>query len=201
MSREKEIEVVKWMSEQEVEEFEITQQKVILVMINRAMRRLEQSEAYKRNWVGDSALDDVDHDIKKIKQRKAALQLVAEYRSAVLNLNGLTEPTVSHGDKDKFYKSGQWQRLRYKVLSKSSMSCALCGARRSDGAELHVDHIEPRSLRPDLELDADNLQVLCKDCNLGKSNLDNTDFRAIGSDITRAAANASSEDDATKEAS
>ena len=189
-----------WMSDQEVERFELAQQKVLVAMINYAMRSFKQSEAYMDDFWFSGALDQVDAHIKAIKKRKAALQLVAEYRSAVLNEKGLTEPTVSHGDKDQFYTSRQWQRLRYKVLSKSSMSCALCGARRSDGAELHVDHIEPRSLRPDLELDVDNLQVLCKDCNLGKSNLDNTDFRAIVSGITQAAANSPSEDDASKEA-
>jgi len=42
---------------------------------------------------------------------------------------------------------------------------------------MHVDHIRPRSKSPSLELDPDNLQVLCKACNLGKSNLDDTDFR------------------------
>ena len=42
---------------------------------------------------------------------------------------------------------------------------------------MHVDHIKPRSKFPDLELEFDNLQILCKACNLGKSNKDQTDFR------------------------
>jgi 5-methylcytosine-specific restriction endonuclease McrA len=38
----------------------------------------------------------------------------------------------------------------------------------SDGVTLHVDHIVPVS-RGGLTLD-DNLQTLCQECNLGKSN-------------------------------
>ena len=47
----------------------------------------------------------------------------------------------------------------------------------SPNVELHVDHIKPRSKHPELELDINNLQILCKDCNLGKSNTDSIDYR------------------------
>ena len=50
----------------------------------------------------------------------------------------------------------------------------LCGETKG---QMHVDHIQPRSKRPDLALTFDNCQVLCKDCNLGKRANDNTDFR------------------------
>jgi hypothetical protein len=49
-----------------------------------------------------------------------------------------------------------------------------CGAK--DGAP-HIDHIKPRSKYPELELDEDNLQVLCKDCNYGKGAEFEDDFR------------------------
>jgi 5-methylcytosine-specific restriction endonuclease McrA len=49
----------------------------------------------------------------------------------------------------------------------------LCGATE----RIVVDHIKPRRKFPELELDLDNLQVLCNDCNMGKSNDDYTDFR------------------------
>ena len=52
----------------------------------------------------------------------------------------------------------------------------VCGASGKQTV-LHVDHIKPRSKYPELALDPNNLQVLCKDCNLGKSNLYNTDWR------------------------
>ena len=34
--------------------------------------------------------------------------------------------------------------------------------------QLEVDHVKPRKNYPELELDIDNLQILCRDCNLRK---------------------------------
>jgi hypothetical protein len=77
-----------------------------------------------------------------------------------------------------FYDTDEWRRVRYEALRLHGGKCCLCGATANGGATLHVDHIKPRSLFPELELDVNNLQVLCRDCNLGKSNLDDTDWRA-----------------------
>jgi len=76
-----------------------------------------------------------------------------------------------------FYKSPQWKELRYTALSLSEGSCQLCGAKASDEVQIHVDHIKPRSKYPELELDLDNIGVLCGDCNMGKSNYDEFDYR------------------------
>lgn len=78
---------------------------------------------------------------------------------------------------DDFYKSQTWRELRFAALRLSDGRCLLCGARASDGVRLQVDHIKPRSKYPEYERDLDNLQVLCEDCNYGKSNYDETDFR------------------------
>ncbi|RYZ77711.1 MAG: hypothetical protein EOP05_00795 [Proteobacteria bacterium] len=43
---------------------------------------------------------------------------------------------------------------------------------------MHVDHIKPRSKYPHLELEFSNLQVLCRQCNFGKSNKYEDDFRS-----------------------
>lgn len=75
-----------------------------------------------------------------------------------------------------FYKSPEWRQLRYKALVKNGRKCLACGA-HGDGIVLHVDHIKPRSKYRELELDINNLQVLCEDCNIGKSNVDETDWR------------------------
>lgn len=77
----------------------------------------------------------------------------------------------------EFYSSNKWRELRYIALQQSEGTCTLCGARASDGVQLHVDHIKPRSTYPELQYDLDNLQILCEDCNLGKSNYDDTDWR------------------------
>ena len=79
--------------------------------------------------------------------------------------------------RDPFYDSQAWHELRYKALKKSDGRCQLCGARQTAENPLQVDHIKPRSKHPELALTLSNLQVLCRDCNQGKSNTDETDWR------------------------
>ena len=67
-----------------------------------------------------------------------------------------------------FYRSQVWRSLRIEVLAESNRRCLLCGNSPDNGITLHVDHIKPRSLFPELALEKSNLQVLCEDCNLGK---------------------------------
>ena len=78
---------------------------------------------------------------------------------------------------DEFLKSYEWRSMRMKVLRRDGAVCACCGATRSDGVRMHVDHIKPRKLFPQLALDENNLQVLCEECNHGKGNWDMTDWR------------------------
>ena len=78
---------------------------------------------------------------------------------------------------DGFYMTREWRELRYKALVINGAKCQCCGATRNDGVRLHVDHIKPRSKFQKLQLELSNLQVLCEDCNLGKSNKDSTDWR------------------------
>jgi len=80
--------------------------------------------------------------------------------------------------KPDFYQTDTWRTLRFEVLKASKGCCNLCGrSNREHGIVLHVDHIKPKSKWPELALAKDNLQVLCEDCNLGKSNRDDTDWR------------------------
>jgi 5-methylcytosine-specific restriction endonuclease McrA len=76
-----------------------------------------------------------------------------------------------------FYNSPEWQRLRYSAIEKYGNRCAACGRSPKDGVVIHVDHIKPRSLNPELALDIDNLQILCEPCNVGKSNKFSKDWR------------------------
>jgi len=78
---------------------------------------------------------------------------------------------------DEFFASLAWKKLRYAVLQKAGARCQCCGVSAASGPQLHVDHIKPRSKYPELALEESNLQVLCADCNIGKSNLDETDWR------------------------
>ena len=87
------------------------------------------------------------------------------------------EAQIGKRPSQSFYESEQWRVLRYQALKNCGAACQLCGATKEKGAVLHVDHIKPRSKYPDLALTLDNLQVLCKDCNLGKGAWDESDWR------------------------
>ena len=81
-------------------------------------------------------------------------------------------------EKDLFYRSSEWRSLRYQVLREQSACCSCCGrSPRVHGVVLHVDHILPRSKFPHFALVKSNLQVLCDDCNLAKSNTTFDDWR------------------------
>ena len=59
--------------------------------------------------------------------------------------------------------------LRHEVFKRDKYTCKECGAKKSEGATLHIDHIIPISKGGTDELS--NLQTLCADCNLNKSNI------------------------------
>lgn len=79
--------------------------------------------------------------------------------------------------KREFYLSQEWLALRYRVLARYGGCCMLCKTGGDKNNPIQVDHIKPRSRYPGLELVESNLQVLCKACNQGKSNTDQTDWR------------------------
>lgn len=59
-------------------------------------------------------------------------------------------------------------RLRVQILRRDEYRCRMCGASAREGAQLHVDHILPVSHGG--QTVPNNLQALCRACNLGKSN-------------------------------
>lgn len=72
------------------------------------------------------------------------------------------------------YATEAWQKLRYETLKKYGRKCMVCFVTNT---ELHVDHIKPVSKHPRLAFEPSNLQVLCRACNIGKSNRDEIDWR------------------------
>lgn len=86
-------------------------------------------------------------------------------------------PKVYQWKKDPFYKSYEWATLRYQALQKCGRRCGACNREAANGVWLNVDHIKPRKKYPALALDINNLQVLCNECNKGKGNWDETDWR------------------------
>jgi 5-methylcytosine-specific restriction endonuclease McrA len=107
------------------------------------------------------------------KQRNASVTLPAPKARKVKKTK--RGPSVV---RTEFYKSDAWRALRFLALKASDGCCCLCGrSNRGHGIILHVDHIKPRSRYPALALTLSNLQVLCEDCNMGKGNRDDTDWR------------------------
>jgi len=104
----------------------------------------------------------------KQKRRDRIKELEAEV--AQLKRNKRQAPRYEPGMKSEFYETREWRSLRFDVIKESDGKCKLCGRSRDDGVIMHVDHIKPRSKFPALELVFSNLQLLCEDCNLGKSN-------------------------------
>lgn len=142
----------------------------IEALIERQHKRLAKA----KQELADSAEGKA---IRVIKAR------IAQHNRNIIRLEGRAvrkahagQAKPSGGSRD-FYASTLWRQLRYKVLVAHGRRCVCCGASPETGAVLHVDHIKPRSTHPELALDITNMQVLCEVCNLGKSNLDDTDFR------------------------
>ena len=86
---------------------------------------------------------------------------------------------------NKFYQSREWKDLRYQAFVKHGNRCMCCGGSPQDGYKLQVDHIKPRSYYPELALDINNLQILCASCNLGKFDIDETDWRQHMEEIVK----------------
>jgi 5-methylcytosine-specific restriction endonuclease McrA len=68
----------------------------------------------------------------------------------------------------------EWWDLRRKVFAHYGKQCMACAT--TEG-KMHVDHIVPVRDRPDLELDFDNLQILCWRCNTRKGHRNENDYR------------------------
>ena len=62
-------------------------------------------------------------------------------------------------------------RIRFCVLQRDGFKCCTCGASpaKDPSVVLHIDHIKPWAKGGETTMD--NLQTLCSDCNLGKSDL------------------------------
>jgi hypothetical protein len=114
---------------------------------------------------------------KKEDKRKPTWGEIFSLRNAIKELQAeVTRLKTARGNAS-FYDSPEWHKIRYEALRRSNGHCELCGASKADGVIIQVDHIKPRSKYPELALEPSNLQVLCRPCNMGKSNTDQIDWR------------------------
>jgi len=104
---------------------------------------------------------------------KALERFVDYVNSESIDVNESPTETVNDDTtfKYKTKKSISW-RLRFQIMRRDSFKCKFCGRSPATdlGVELHVDHIKPWSKGG--ETIPNNLQTLCSQCNIGKSNLD-----------------------------
>lgn len=119
-----------------------------------------------------------EEDYFLINREKRYAKVVETLSSTGVNVSGLEEKDVlkkfidlfsavkRKSTSTDFYNSVKWKSLRAKVFSIHGNRCQCCGRGPKDGIFLHVDHIKPRSKYPELELDINNLQILCEDCNI-----------------------------------
>lgn len=64
-----------------------------------------------------------------------------------------------------WYKTAEWQRLRWQVLVAALFTCARCGRIEGKTAQLVADHVVPHRGDAGRFWDRANLQCLCKACH------------------------------------
>ena len=86
-------------------------------------------------------------------------------------LQNRRERMADYKESDPFYHSAAWKRVRQVALMRDGGMCQDCMDRMRAGfggkpnRATMVHHIIPRSERPNLELDPDNLRALCAECH------------------------------------
>lgn len=129
-------------------------------------------------WKGELAVPLAPLKSKKsIPQKPKAKPAPPKRPRANKRRKHVGKPHPEYKSGRSFYRCREWLELRYAALKNTDGRCQCCGASAADGVQLHVDHVIPRYKDPRLELNINNLQVLCMDCNVGKGAWDQTDWR------------------------
>lgn len=121
----------------------------------------------------DGGIIEVEQTLTKKISNRLKLRYWNAIKSHAKRTNTPLVDRISRKEKVAFFSSRDWLKIRFKVLTTYPRKCMCCGSTEN----LHVDHIKPVSRYPELKLDFNNLQILCKSCNLGKSNIGTKDFR------------------------
>lgn len=121
-------------------------------------------------------LEKLKKERKKLRE-KAREDILTKTQYEVMLSKAKDNPQWVWLSGKDFLNSYEWKHLRFVKLSTSNRKCECCNRGAKQGVTLNVDHIKPRKLYPELALDLDNLQILCGECNAGKSNFSIADFR------------------------
>lgn len=145
--------------------------------------RLKRKDCYRilRNWIETDCdpekLLDTIHQFEALRKFQQQEKYVAKGKVSKNLAFEENRLVIANTHPKVFYNSPEWKALRYEAFSKHGNKCQCCGASPSKGIVLHIDHIKPRSIFPELAFELDNLQVLCEFCNIGKSNKFEDDWR------------------------
>lgn len=106
--------------------------------------------------------------IKNKKEIDSNIEKLKKLRDSIPELQKFQIPKKKKTTPLKRKRGVLPQGLRHLVFKKSNFKCVQCGVSKKESS-LHIDHILPLSRGGTDELD--NLQILCRECNLDKSDL------------------------------
>lgn len=124
----------------------------------------EYKEPVNKNWlIGivaeelDIGIIDVEILVKKLKEKGVIFEPTRDRLQLADNVPDFENKKV---------RKSLTKSIRHEVFKRDNYRCVECGATNKDTV-LHIDHIIPFSKGGSDELD--NLQTLCKSCNISKS--------------------------------
>lgn len=137
----------------------------LIMCYNKDMSKkgVKQTEEHKRKIGMANAIA-----LKGKKQSLEARKKRSETHKRLYDLGLHSPPRFPKGKENPNYKGG---KLFKRALEKDNYTCQNCG--NNDKDVLMVDHIVPRKIRPDLVSELSNLQVLCANCHIKKTKIDN----------------------------
>lgn len=95
--------------------------------------------------------------------------------------NSKPKPDSARGSNHYYWKGGSWNYIKTLVRLRDKDVCQCTGACQSHLSEkcgfsdsyiMHVDHIKPKKLYPELALSLDNLMTVCPNCHQFKTNME-----------------------------
>ena len=126
-------------------------------------------QAYRRGFSqGFAMCRELVEDGAKLNQVKAEEKKIDQWRFRTVQKFGSAPGSEEKIARNLFgTRHGLSLKLRYQILKRDGHRCKICGRTANGSLTLHVDHIVPCS-KGGLD-DHNNLQTLCNECNLGKS--------------------------------
>lgn len=149
--------------------------------VNYAIRKIQEEKTTQRELEKEFKIiklesDIIDNELQLTGSKVLLKKLEKELYNIKTNNpdDNSHEPNIFHSEVEYYPRNNKKRNylprgLRHEVFKRDGYRCVECGASVEDGATLHIDHIIPVSRGGYDELD--NLQTLCKECNMNKSNL------------------------------